>query len=340
MADSDLYKSQRCASMDSRRTSLPPCSLETIPEAVTLDDGRMYWPLMISCYQLNADSECRNHRVGQMDLSLIQVPDLANTVSPMPLTLEKYPQVVLDPSTSSGILDGKWCTLPSPVGNDSNGNKLGWCFASAHSTGEIQIHSVRITDNSASMSFFEEGQADEQLHVTTAHTPPPPGVAVEFMGQSRPPMLKMKDSTAIHSNPLCLSLAWDSSAAYKRTYPTSGGISSDLPRLVSTYSDGRVALHDVVLDLTDDNKNIVSIIERDCWEAHTLFADNPAEVWSACFVDRNAVWSGGDEGKIKVWDVRAPSRPMQMMKAFDAGVTCLSSHPIMENIVAVGSCTL
>ena len=127
---------------------------------------------------------------------------------------------------------------------------------------------------------------------------------------------------------------------------------NNLPRIVSTYSDGRVAIHDVawtqddartyeVDDIPNPRKRIAAtLIPRDCWQAHTLFHNTPAEVWSACFVGgSDTVWSGGDEGHLKVWDVRAPLRPVQVVReAFGAGITCLSPHPSKENIVAVGSC--
>jgi diphthamide biosynthesis protein 7 len=68
---------------------------------------------------------------------------------------------------------------------------------------------------------------------------------------------------------------------------------------------------------------------------------NPAEVWSACFAKEgngDIVLSGGDEGNLKIWDLRCPtSRPRQVLKPFDAGVTVVSAHPRLEHMVACGS---
>jgi len=368
--------------MDVRTAPLNPCSVETIPEAVTLADGRRVWPLMLSCYQLLDDDELssssnnaenrqqqQQKRVGQMDLSLIVVPDVAHTASSMPLRLEQAPYTVLGPrcggvgsssspssSSCSGILDGKWRALsalatPSATPTEGVGRTQhqSWCFASAHSSGEIRIHSFRLLDQpSAAEAESQQQQQDDNPRPENASSSPLPLFTVDFMGQSDAPRVKEETTNASSVAPLCLSLAWDSACAYNAPPPPpsdSNTDNSDLPRIVSTYSDGRVAIHDVAFDIdtTDESTTIgtARLIERDCWQAHTLpFGNQPAEAWSACFVQRHVIWSGGDEGKLKVWDVRAPLRPTQMVEPFDGagGVTCLSPHPVLETMVAVGSC--
>ena len=51
----------------------------------------------------------------------------------------------------------------------------------------------------------------------------------------------------------------------------------------------------------------------------------------------NTVISGGDDGKLKFWDIRAIQRPTQVLN-FDAGVTCVSPHPNpqLSHLVACG----
>jgi len=300
--------------MDARTVPLNPCSVESIPEGVTLADGRRVWPVAISCYEL---LEKTTERVGRLEWHMIEIPDIVHRACSMPLQFQTDPYVVLDTRKSSGILDGKWSSIFMPTtGCDNTSGDQSWCFASAHSTGEIRIHSFHVGIE----QLDDSSDSDQQF-------------SCNFMGQSDPPPPLSRDDTT-SSPPLCLSLAWDSAAAYKRKEVCA----SELPRIVSTYSDGRVAIHDVAFDSASSTARL---IRRDCWEAHTLFHNNPAEVWSACFVGRHNVWSGGDEGSVKVWDVRAPLRPTQVLSdIFEAGVTCLSPHPTMESIVAVGSCTL
>lgn len=296
--------------MDARTAPLNPCSVETIPEPVELADGRWAWPLMLSCYELEQET---GQRVGHMDLSLIEMPDIASHISAMPLQFDKAPYTILDTSTSSGILDGKWSAMPSSAALDDSDttsvNNKSWCFASAHSTGEIRIHA------------FQVKAANDLPRLESD-----PLFAVNFLCQSDGPKV---DAGACA--PLCLSLSWDALSAYKQT---KSAARSDLSRIVSTYSNGTMAIHEVALGSGER----MQLMKRDSWEAHYMFT-SPAEVWSACFAGRDVVLSGGDEGKLKVWDIRATMRPMQVLgEPFEAGVTCLSAHPAQENIVAVGSC--
>ena len=104
-------------------------------------------------------------------------------------------------------------------------------------------------------------------------------------------------------------------------------------RIVSSYSDGRVAVHDVF-----QNESTFQLVEHQSWLAHTLFGDTPAEVWSACFANNGEiVVTGGDDTKVKLWDLRSTMRPMQVLQHFEAGVTVVSPHPRRSHIVAVGS---
>ena len=103
--------------------------------------------------------------------------------------------------------------------------------------------------------------------------------------------------------------------------------------IVSTYSNGKVAIHDAVFLESGG----ISLVQRVSWHAHNMFT-NPAEVWSADFCGNDdTVLSCGDEGKVKLWDVRATNRPMHVLSPFDAGATCASSHPRHEYLVACGS---
>jgi WD40 repeat protein len=304
--------------MDARKAPLNPCSVETIPEPVQLADGRSVWPLMLSCYQLEQDGG-GEQRVGHMDLSLIEVPDIASHSSAMPLRFDESPYKILERTSTSGILDGKWSAMPLAT-TTAREHEIGaavdksWCFASAHSTGEIRMHAFQlaaVNDNDANFPRLESD----------------PLFTVNYLGQSDPPVVPSGSAT-----PLCLSLSWDSPAAYKQHDQSTE--TTDLSRIVSTYSNGTMAIHDISFG----SGHRAQMIQRDSWEAHNMFTSK-AEVWSACFAGRNVILSGGDEGKLKVWDIRATARPMQVVdQPFEAGVTCISPHPVREHIVAVGSC--
>ena len=88
-------------------------------------------------------------------------------------------------------------------------------------------------------------------------------------------------------------------------------------------------------------KDTVQLVERQSWLAHTLFGNTPTEVWCACFAtdgnNEQIVLTGGDDCKLKLWDLRSTSRPVQVLNHFEAGVTILSPNPKRPHIVAVGS---
>ncbi|WVQ74488.1 hypothetical protein IAR50_004089 [Cryptococcus sp. DSM 104548] len=69
------------------------------------------------------------------------------------------------------------------------------------------------------------------------------------------------------------------------------------------------------------------------WHAHDF------EPWITAFdfQDVNTVWSGGDDCKLKRWDLRAPSMPSMVNKNFDGGVTTITPSPYTPNLLAIGS---
>lgn len=68
------------------------------------------------------------------------------------------------------------------------------------------------------------------------------------------------------------------------------------------------------------------------WQAHAY------EPWTTAFDhwDPNRVWSGGDDCVLKAWDIRVPEIPAGSCKAFEAGVTTVTSSPHTEHLLAVG----
>ena len=96
--------------MDHIKASMNPCSVESIPEGVRLDNRprASVWPALVNCYELQDDGS----RVGRMDLFLIKGDCKLGEKQ----TIE---------TGTSGILDGKWMKR-------ENGE---YWFASARSTG-------------------------------------------------------------------------------------------------------------------------------------------------------------------------------------------------------------
>ncbi|KAF9270224.1 WD-40 repeat-containing protein [Marasmius fiardii PR-910] len=130
--------------------------------------------------------------------------------------------------------------------------------------------------------------------------------------------IKKVSSTQVapSSETLCLSLDWSD-----RRQKTAGS-----GNLVASLSNGDLC----ALDLTQSTAE--SSIRS--WHAHDY------EPWIAAwdYWNTNIVYSGGDDLKLKAWDLREDlTRPIFLNKRFDAGVTTIQCHPHLENLIAVGS---
>ncbi|KAF9076287.1 WD-40 repeat-containing protein [Rhodocollybia butyracea] len=122
-------------------------------------------------------------------------------------------------------------------------------------------------------------------------------------------------NVASSSEVLCLSLDWSN-----RRYP-----SSEPGKLIVSLSDGNLVL-------AEATPSYLAISKK--WTAHDY------EPWIAAwdYWDTNIVFSGGDDFKLKGWDVRSPMcNPTFVNRRFDAGITTIQSHPHVEHLLAVGS---
>ncbi|KAG5647997.1 hypothetical protein DXG03_007031 [Asterophora parasitica] len=101
---------------------------------------------------------------------------------------------------------------------------------------------------------------------------------------------------------------------------------SHLGSIVASLSNGSLCL------LSPSESGGLSLVNT--WHAHDF------EPWIAAwnYWDTSVVYSGGDDLKLKGWDIRQDlSQPIFTNKRFDAGVTSIQSHPHVEHLIAVGS---
>jgi diphthine methyl ester acylhydrolase len=310
--------------MDYLEMLMNPCSLESIGEPLDLPGNKgQVWPVMVACYEL----QDTGLRLGRLELFPIKVPDIRSSTScSIPLQIPK-PILVNDSKKSrsndaalSGILDGKW--IKATPSSSSTHNAPSYYFAAAHSTGCISIYGMTVS----SYDNKDDDDDDEfpiKIHWVTSTEENNKGGSTKDDGDP---------------SPLCLSLSWDNNNS-------NSGSLDDATQIVSSYSNGTVKIHSVVR-LEGSNPHL-QLVERASWVAHTLFTC-PAEVWSAAFVgpgrnqtnngdNSQTVMTGGDDGKLKLWDLRTTTRPMQVLNHFEAGVTVVSPHPRNPYLVACGS---
>ncbi|GAA6063011.1 hypothetical protein JCM10212_002652 [Sporobolomyces blumeae] len=120
--------------------------------------------------------------------------------------------------------------------------------------------------------------------------------------------------TCADEKTLCLSLDWST------RHPSS----ADPASIIVSLSSGSLT------HLTGES----TLTPTRTWHAHDF------EPWITSFDcwDTNTVWSGGDDLKLKGWDLRTDcEEPTFVNKRFEGGVTTITSHPLVENLIAVGS---
>ncbi len=323
-----------CSSQDRLETQLNACSLETLYTPTSKSNS---YPLIIGCYQLNEskppedveseldhDNDGKPSRSGEIILHSIQ-KDLQFGNQ----------QCAMD--TGSGVLDGKWLQHgPFQFGKDNNGQEMesSYLYATANASGAINVY--RLIENDIQEDQKNSTPVMQLKHVIASNV----------------------DEDA-EDNGLALSLAWDE-ALYSSSSQNDPGACST--RVVSSYSNGTLALHNIINDCGNEcslssnessTDRSLKIEQTHRWNAHTLFGC-PSEVWTVCFASNghystyaDTVISGGDDCKMKLWDLRlceessdvssSNTTPITVKKDFDAGVTAVSYHPSLEHVFAVGS---
>ncbi|QRW19017.1 Helicase associated domain (HA2) [Rhizoctonia solani] len=120
---------------------------------------------------------------------------------------------------------------------------------------------------------------------------------------------------------LCLSIDWNN----RLTPRESVKVTDCTGALVVSRSDGVVS----ALRPRESQFEVDT-----AWHAHDY------EPWVASwnYWSPTLVYSGGDDCKLKGWDTRTSCEaPIFVNKRFEAGVTCVQTHPFIENLMAVGS---
>ncbi|VDM27244.1 unnamed protein product [Toxocara canis] len=84
--------------------------------------------------------------------------------------------------------------------------------------------------------------------------------------------------------------------------------------------------------LTSDDHGCLHIVNLtsgsvESFEAHTLpFTGERCEVWSAAWLGEHCLVSGGEDGLLKMWDLRSGHNMLAVSKAHSSGVVCLKNE--------------
>jgi len=127
---------------------------------------------------------------------------------------------------------------------------------------------------------------------------------------------------------LALSLDWSDRRRQFWSGGVGGGGGSSSSQVAVSMSDGTVCIV--------ESGEAGDLIVKNQWNAHDLEAW--IVTWDSHSPEGSVLYSGADDGILKVWDLRAGTdAPMARCSRFDAGVTCMQSHAQREHCLAVGS---
>lgn len=122
---------------------------------------------------------------------------------------------------------------------------------------------------------------------------------------------------------ICLSVDWSNQM-----------IADPDPMIAVSLSNGEMAV-------CGNRDGALSTLHK--WKAHTLpYVNTPAEVWITSFDpnDNNCVFSGGDDGLLKQWDLRMVddyAHPVCINRDAEAGVTSMCWNKYRSDYITVGS---
>jgi hypothetical protein len=313
----------------STSTQTPTTPAEAPTTATTVTTSNTAAPPAPAARNTNNTRTSRRRRRGRVDFYAIDVPDLDSmnhppaTTTRMPLCFgnpynvlggenQQQQQQQLDSSRPQqqqqqfsvvgGVLDGKWAPiLSSSTTASSSSSFYSWAFATAHSTGEIQVHSFQVPKvninnniNNSSNSERDDDQ-DDQDNDEMPFTASPAFTIHKCIGQSAKPnpVEKYNNGSASTSTtttttirPLCISVNWankqinhhhqhDHQHQQQQQHDDDNAKNSSrnddhqqhqLSQIVSTYSNGWVAIHDVAF---------LSSLHLNCsWNSNPTTANN------------------------------------------------------------------
>lgn len=114
---------------------------------------------------------------------------------------------------------------------------------------------------------------------------------------------------------------------------------SDESTLVLSLDHSRLNRGEVITSLS--NGSLAHLVRTAAGELEVSseWAAHDFEPWITAWdgSDPSTVWSGGDDCKLKRWDVRIPDMPTFVNRRFDGGVTTIAPSPHTEHLLAVGS---
>jgi hypothetical protein len=245
-------------------TPLNACSLETyfpLPRPRDDNDSISFIPLVIGCYQLNESSNLESVEGGSSDA---KSPSSVGSNRCGELRLHMIPT----PSTSKTEMKFSDATCILQMKSGILDGK--WKRRKRNCNEE--------TEQYAQTPLFASACASGSIHLHGLQK----NKSAEFTTNTSWCLNHLASSERNSDAGLCLAIAWNDYTNQMED------------QIVSSYSEGQVAIHQV--SYCNEDANEPTLKETSRWKAHTLFG-RPSEVWTCSFLRgaENVVLSGADD---------------------------------------------
>ena len=260
---------------DELTTPLNACSLETYFPIPRDDDIRFNdssnkpsdIPLIVGCYQLNDSPNTESE--GDAD----DKTSSAATTSSSGRCGELRLHMISQPSTSKAEM--KFGNASCSLQMESGILDGKWKRRKRNDSNEQTT-----TTQNAQSPLFASACASGRIHIHSL-------TKKKCTVTSTPCLTHLASSEVQDDSGLCLSLAWNDY------------LNESDDQIVSSYSKGEVAIHQVSYSEVDTNETTLQLEEVNRWKAHTLFGCL-SEVWTCSFLRgvENVVLSGADDVRV------------------------------------------
>lgn len=260
---------------DELTTPLNACSLETyfpIPrdDDISCSDSSNILsdiPLVVGCYQLNDSPNTESGDDADSKTSA------AATTSSSSRCGELRLHMISQPSASKAEM--KFGDASCILQMESGILDGKWKRRKRNDSNEQTT-----TTQNAQSPLFASACASGRIHIHSL-------TKKKSIVNSTPCLTHLASSEVQDDSGLCLSLAWNDY------------LNESDDQIVSSYSKGEVAIHQVSYSEDDTNETKLQLEEVNRWKAHTLFGCL-SEVWTCSFLRgvENAVLSGADDVRV------------------------------------------
>mmetsp|Transcript_12189 Transcript_12189/g.16844 ORF Transcript_12189/g.16844 Transcript_12189/m.16844 type:complete len:352 (+) Transcript_12189:123-1178(+) len=211
---------------------------------------------------------------------------------------------------------GTYQLIEQKEGEQTSQKKVGclYLFQLFESDNNLEFRELQAIDTSAILDLKWSGPINSQPEILGQVSSNGTLIVYSLQQTDNNTKLEQKEQYEFENTPIALSLDWNNHVHSRETL-----------QIATSLGDSTVCIFQL------DSSSIRLLSQ---WKTNEQY-----ETWITAFDNHNPnlVYSGGDDGLFRGWDIRQDSPSMLFSKRYDCGVTSIQSCPFAENLLAVGS---